>query len=105
VRGEEQHALDNICGFARLMAHGNSYFLHFRWIHPHSVARGHRCGLDSGHSRPKSVRLTAETKRIPMPILYIIVIVAIAIAVLGAGFADEKRSRQCRRFRSRFQFA
>ena len=40
-----------------------------------------------------------------MPILYIIVIVAIAIAVLGAGFADEKRSRQCRRFRSRFQFA
>lgn len=62
MRGEEQHALDNICGFARLMAHGSSYFLHFRWIHPHIIARGHRCGFDSGHSRPTSVRLTAEAK-------------------------------------------
>ena len=56
-RGEEQHALDNFCGFARLMAPGNNYFLHFRRVHPRPFACGHCCGFDPGHSRQKSARI------------------------------------------------
>ena len=75
---EDQYALDNSCNSARFVAFGARHFLHFRWIHPHSVGGGRHRGPVSVADRPKN-RLIAEMKQMKA-----ITLIGIVLVVLGA---------------------
>lgn len=74
-----------------VMGDGNGDVHHAGWIRPHPADRGHRRGVDQGHSRPKGFGLT-EAKRGPVPTLTLWVMAVMAMA----GFGGEKGSRQVR---------
>ena len=80
---EDQYDLDNFCGFARFVVVGTRHFLHFRWIHPHLVAGGHRNGLDSVDSRPKRDRLIKEVKQMKPIVLIGLVLVLLGVLALA----------------------
>jgi hypothetical protein len=93
--GEDQHAVDYLFWSARFVAIGTYYFLHFKWIHPHSVCGGHRHGLLSVDSRPKRDCLKTEIKQMKPIILFGIVLVvlgALALAYQGINYTRTEKA-------------